>query len=268
MGKEYNYNNGFGKGEISVERFTAIKMRKTVRSLALMLVFCLAIFGLSSCSSSNNPSIKALATNASTATAAPTKQPMAKSTTSSLESSSSSSTSSFTNAFGTATTKCAHPGCNNLIASSGDTNCCTTHSKKCLECGKYIDEDATYCISCIEKAATASKNSTSSSTTSSSSSSGSFTNAYGSPTTKCAYPGCNKPVASSGDTNCCAAHSNHCLNCGKLIDSDAMYCMSCLSKAVQQGSSSGSGSSSSSYSSDWGSDYGSDWDDWSWLFDD
>lgn len=59
----------------------------------------------------------------------------------------------FTNAYGTPTTKCAHAGCNNYIASSGDTNCCTTHSNRCLECGKYIDEDASYCVSCIEKAA-------------------------------------------------------------------------------------------------------------------
>ena len=243
-------------------------MRKIVKSLVLMLVLCLAVVGLSSCSSSSSSSYKASVSNAPMATDTVAEQPTTKPTTSSSKSSSSSS--SFTNAYGTATTKCAHPGCNNPIASSGDTNCCTTHSKKCLECGKYIDEDATYCMSCIEKAATASKKSSSSSTTSSSSSSssGSFTNAYGSPTTKCAYPGCNNPVASSGDTNCCSAHSNRCLNCGKLIDSDAMYCMSCLSKALQQGSSSGSGSSSSSSSSDWGSDYGSDWDEWSWLFDD
>ena len=58
----------------------------------------------------------------------------------------------FTNKFGTATTKCAHKGCSNYIASSGDTNCCTTHSRKCLECGCYIDEDAMYCMDCIEKA--------------------------------------------------------------------------------------------------------------------
>ena len=60
--------------------------------------------------------------------------------------------SSFTNKYGTATTKCAHPGCNNYIATSGDTNCCTTHSRKCLECGCYIDEDALYCVSCLRKA--------------------------------------------------------------------------------------------------------------------
>ena len=62
------------------------------------------------------------------------------------------SKSSFTNKYGTPTTKCAHSGCNNYIASSGDTNCCTIHSNRCLECGKYIDEDATYCMDCIQKA--------------------------------------------------------------------------------------------------------------------
>ena len=59
----------------------------------------------------------------------------------------------FTNKFGTRTTKCAHPGCDNYIASSGDTNCCTIHSRTCAECGKYIDEDATYCMDCLKKAA-------------------------------------------------------------------------------------------------------------------
>ena len=63
------------------------------------------------------------------------------------------SSSSFTNKYGTPTTLCAHSGCSNYIASSGDTNCCTTHSRKCLECGKYIDEDATYCMDCLKKAA-------------------------------------------------------------------------------------------------------------------
>lgn len=55
----------------------------------------------------------------------------------------------FTNKFGTPTTICAHSGCNNYIAPSGDTNCCTIHSKRCLECHKYIDEDALYCIDCL-----------------------------------------------------------------------------------------------------------------------
>lgn len=55
----------------------------------------------------------------------------------------------FTNKYGTATTKCAKSGCNNYIASSGDTNCCTAHSNKCLNCGCYIDGDAMYCMSCL-----------------------------------------------------------------------------------------------------------------------
>lgn len=61
-------------------------------------------------------------------------------------------TASFTNKFGTPTTKCAHSGCNNYIATSGDTNCCTTHSKRCAECRAYIDEDAMWCMSCLTKA--------------------------------------------------------------------------------------------------------------------
>jgi len=62
-------------------------------------------------------------------------------------------TDSFTNAYGTPTTKCAHPGCNNTIAPSGDTNCCTVHSNRCADCGKYIDEDAMYCMDCLRNAA-------------------------------------------------------------------------------------------------------------------
>ena len=57
--------------------------------------------------------------------------------------------SSFTNKYGTATTNCAHAGCDNYIASSGDTNCCTVHSNTCQNCGKYIDEDALYCMDCL-----------------------------------------------------------------------------------------------------------------------
>jgi len=60
-----------------------------------------------------------------------------------------SASGSFTNEYGTPTTKCAHAGCNNYIASSGDTSYCVKHSRHCLECGKYIDEDAMYCIDCI-----------------------------------------------------------------------------------------------------------------------
>ena len=60
--------------------------------------------------------------------------------------------SNFTNKFGTPDTVCAHSGCSNKIASSGDTNCCVSHSKGCGECGCYIDEDALFCMSCIEKA--------------------------------------------------------------------------------------------------------------------
>jgi hypothetical protein len=55
----------------------------------------------------------------------------------------------FTNSYGTPDTKCNHTGCNNTIASSGDTNCCVMHSNKCLNCGKYIDEDALFCMDCI-----------------------------------------------------------------------------------------------------------------------
>ena len=64
---------------------------------------------------------------------------------------------SFTNKYGSPTTKCAHPGCDSYIASSGDTNCCEKHSNRCAECGCYIDEDATWCMECIENAANSDK---------------------------------------------------------------------------------------------------------------
>lgn len=64
---------------------------------------------------------------------------------------SSSSSTGYTNKYGTSSTKCAHPGCTRNVASSGDTNCCTTHSNRCLNCGKYIDEDAMYCMSCLTR---------------------------------------------------------------------------------------------------------------------
>jgi len=139
-------------------------MRKLVKSLALLLILCITVAVLSSCASNNNNTSKATVTDAPTkeavakaaeaATEKPTTKPTAtpKKTTTSSSKSSSSSRTSFTNKYGTATTKCAHPGCNNYIASSGDTNCCTTHSRRCLECNKYIDEDATYCMDCIKKA--------------------------------------------------------------------------------------------------------------------
>ena len=91
---------------------------------------------------------------------------------SSSSSSSGSTSSSFTNLYGTPTTVCAHKGCTNYIASSGDTNCCAIHSNKCLECGKYIDEDATWCMSCLYKATNSSNSSSSSSSSGKSSSKG------------------------------------------------------------------------------------------------
>ena len=73
----------------------------------------------------------------------------------------------------------------------------------------------------------------------------SFNNKYGTSTTICAYKGCNNYIASSGDTNCCEIHSNMCLKCDKYIDSDAMYCMDCLSGVTDNNSSNISGSHNS-----------------------
>ena len=84
--------------------------------------------------------------------AAKTSSPSPAVTTSAKSAETAKSSKPFTNKYGTATTKCAHSGCDNYIASSGDTNCCVTHSKKCANCGVYIDEDATYCMDCLKKA--------------------------------------------------------------------------------------------------------------------
>ena len=89
----------------------------------------------------------------------------------------------------------------------------------------------------------------SSSSNYSSGSNSSFSNKYGTSTTKCAKSGCNNYIASSGDTNCCVSHSNKCLECKKYIDGDAMYCMSCLTSAAKKSSSNSSGSTGKSYSS-------------------
>jgi uncharacterized protein with FMN-binding domain len=107
--------------------------------------------------------------------------------------SSSSSSTAFTNKYGTATTKCAHSGCNNYIASSGDTNACEKHSNKCLNCGKYIDEDAMYCMDCLTKAASKSSSSSSKSSSQSSGSAGG--------TGKCQYKEGDTYVCSKTATN-------------------------------------------------------------------
>lgn len=73
-------------------------------------------------------------------------------------SSSNSQSSYFTNKYGTATTKCHHDGCNNCIASSGDTRDCEYHAATCLSCGKYIDCDAMYCMDCLSNSAGSNSN--------------------------------------------------------------------------------------------------------------
>ena len=93
-----------------------------VKKLFALLLVVSLIFSLCACGSSNPGNYK---------------------------SQSSTTHKSFTNKYGTSTTRCAHPGCSNYIASSGDTNCCRTHSNRCLNCGCYIDGDAMYCMSCL-----------------------------------------------------------------------------------------------------------------------
>ena len=124
--------------------------------LVLLIVFCLLIAAIyAMCSDSGSSSYKS-SKSGSSYSGSGYSSGKSSSSSSGYKSSGStgSKTSSFTNKYGTPTTKCAHAGCNNYIASSGDTNCCTIHSNKCLNCGAYIDEDAMYCMSCLTKAST------------------------------------------------------------------------------------------------------------------
>lgn len=48
--------------------------------------------------------------------------------------------------------QCLHSGCTNKAVTTGDSIYCESHSNKCTECGKYIDEDAIFCLNCIVEA--------------------------------------------------------------------------------------------------------------------
>lgn len=65
------------------------------------------------------------------------------------------------NKYGDSNTKCVVSGCTNTIATTGDTNCCVVHSNECLECKKFIDGDAMYCMDCLNGAITGKSSSTS-----------------------------------------------------------------------------------------------------------
>ena len=138
-------------------------MKKISIILLASISLSVLLSGCSSSSSGTKQTETAKVTEATTekqnTTVAATEAEKKESTTSSTSKTSSSSSStkkpsstSFTNKYGTATTKCAKEGCNNYIASSGDTAYCTTHSNRCLECNKYIDGDAMYCLDCLSKA--------------------------------------------------------------------------------------------------------------------
>ena len=115
--------------------------------LLVLLVLALSACGTSQNSVQKQGSVGSSANNEKESIAAATTAPKPAPSTEEK-----TSTATFTNKYGTATTKCAHTGCNNYIASSGDTNCCTSHSNRCLECNKYIDEDSMYCMDCLTEA--------------------------------------------------------------------------------------------------------------------
>lgn len=164
-------------------------MKRTI--IYITIVMTLIVMMLVGCSGSSS----------SSATATSSETSSTKSYSSNSSSKISSSSSSFTNKYGTATTKCAHSGCNNYIASSGDTNCCITHSNKCLKCKKYIDEDATYCMDCLTKASSKSSSSSSYGGYSKSSSSSSSFSSGGAGKCKYKVGGeyvCSKPATIGG----------------------------------------------------------------------
>lgn len=120
-------------------------MKKKFWGIISITILLCAVF--TACSSGSTTGSHATPTPSSSSTYS--SKSYGSSGSSSYSGSSGSSKSSYSNKYGTSTTKCAKPGCNNYIASSGDTNCCVTHSNKCLNCRKYIDGDATYCLSCL-----------------------------------------------------------------------------------------------------------------------
>lgn len=139
------------------------------------------------------------------------------------------------------THQCDDDDCSNLR--KGDSDYCSVHMCAATGCDRYNYGD-TYCSlhECDESDCKKYANngnycsyhaSQKTQSYSSSGSSGSFTNKYGSRTTRCVVSGCSNYIASSGDTNCCASHSNRCGNCNCYIDGDAMFCMSCIASALR-----------------------------------
>lgn len=55
----------------------------------------------------------------------------------------------FTNRQGREETVCAHEGCKNTVARSGDTAFCEEHSARCRDCGCYIGEGEKLCADCL-----------------------------------------------------------------------------------------------------------------------
>lgn len=132
-----------------------------MKKASLIFTILLICFALAACSQQDTGKST---DNTTTATEATSEE-----TTSVKSSTYTSTTKSFSNKYGSSTTKCVVSGCNNYIASSGDTNCCTAHSNKCLNCKKYIDGDAMYCMDCIYSAASKSSKTTTKSYSNSSS---------------------------------------------------------------------------------------------------
>lgn len=99
-----------------------------MKKILIICLSCSLLLLIVSCASNESAPVKEMRPTPTASSSMSTTSPP-KATTDNYNSNSYKSSSSFSNKYGTQTTKCNHSGCNNYIATSGDTNCCTVHSK-------------------------------------------------------------------------------------------------------------------------------------------
>lgn len=113
------------------------QMKKAIILIVVSLLLIMSAFGCNGVATqSENTAPPQMEETNSTAKPTPTQEPKPV----------------FTNKYGAPTTICFQSGCNNYIATSGDTNCCPFHSNTCMQCYSYCDGDALVCLSCLTKA--------------------------------------------------------------------------------------------------------------------
>lgn len=60
-----------------------------------------------------------------------------------------------------------------------------------------------------------------------------YSNVYDKQWVKCSHAGCNLEIALTGDSSCCTIHSQKCLECGKNVTENNVYCREC-EKALEK----------------------------------